>query len=83
MTGSLVVLTGASGSGKTTLAKTIQERYPKECEVMFFDSVGVLSSEEMKKWGGQDPGATWQRGDNSGVVCKIGANSQSRKIRVI
>lgn len=61
LTGSLVVLTGASGSGKTTLAKTIQERYPNECEVMFFDSVGVPSSEEMKKWGGQDPGATWQR----------------------
>jgi dephospho-CoA kinase len=61
MTGSLVVLTGASGSGKTTLAKTIQERYPEECEVMFFDSVGVPSSEEMKKWGGPDPGATWQR----------------------
>jgi uridine kinase len=55
MIGSLVVLTGASGSGKTTLAKRIQERYPKECEVMFFDSVGVPSSEEMKKWGGQDP----------------------------
>jgi predicted kinase len=61
MIGSLVVLTGASGSGKTTLAKRIQERYPKECEVMFFDSVGVPSSEEMKKWGGPDPGATWQR----------------------
>jgi chloramphenicol 3-O-phosphotransferase len=61
MIGSLVVLTGASGSGKTTLAKRIPERYPKECEVMFFDSVGVPSSEEMKKWGGQDPGATWQR----------------------
>jgi hypothetical protein len=28
---------------------------------MFFDSVGVPSFEEMKKWGGQDPGATWQR----------------------
>jgi dephospho-CoA kinase len=61
MIGSLVVLTGASGSGKTTLAKTIQERYPNECEVMFFDSVGVPSSEEMQKWGGQDPGSTWQR----------------------
>jgi dephospho-CoA kinase len=61
MTGSLVILTGASGSGKTTLAKTIQDRYPNECEVMFFDSVGIPSSEEMKKWGGQDPGATWQR----------------------
>jgi chloramphenicol 3-O-phosphotransferase len=61
MTGSLVVLTGASGSGKTTLAKTIQERYPNECEVVFFDSVGVPSTEEMKKWGGPDPGASWQR----------------------
>ena len=61
MTGSLIVLTGASGSGKTTLAKAIQERYPEECEVMFFDSVGVPSPEEMKKWGGPDPGATWQR----------------------
>jgi chloramphenicol 3-O-phosphotransferase len=61
MIGSLVVLTGASGSGKTTLATTIQDRYPNECEVMFFDSVGVPSPEEMKEWGGQDPGATWQR----------------------
>jgi ABC-type multidrug transport system ATPase subunit len=51
MAGSLVVLTGASGAGKTTLARAIKERYPDECDVLFFDSVGVPSPEEMKKRG--------------------------------
>ena len=51
MAGFLVVLTGASGGGKTTLARAIKERYPDECDVLFFDSVGVPSPEEMKKWG--------------------------------
>jgi predicted kinase len=62
MAGSLVVLTGASGGGKTTLARAIKERYPDECDVLFFDSVGVPSPEEMKRWGdGHQPGVAWQR----------------------
>ena len=28
---------------------------------------GPWSPEEMKEWGGSDPGATWQRADNSGI----------------
>ena len=62
MTGSLVVLTGASGSGKTTLAHAIKDRYPGKVVVLFFDSIGVPSIEEMKRWGhGYQPGGAWQR----------------------
>lgn len=62
MTGSLVVLTGASGSGKTTLAREFQQRYPSKADVLFFDSIGVPSVDEMKKWGqGFQPGGAWQR----------------------
>jgi dephospho-CoA kinase len=62
MQGSFVVLTGASGSGKTTLARAFQETFPSECDVLFFDSVGVPSPEKMKEWGGgYRPGGAWQR----------------------
>jgi energy-coupling factor transporter ATP-binding protein EcfA2 len=62
MTSSLVILTGASGSGKTTLARAIQQTGPPHCEVLFFDSVGVPSSEAMRAFGdGHQPGGAWQR----------------------
>lgn len=58
----LVILTGASGSGKTTLARAIQQSPPPRCEVLFFDSVGVPSPEEMRAFGGgHQPGGAWQR----------------------
>lgn len=61
MAGSLVVLTGASGSGKTTLARAVQQSRT-ECEVLFFDSVGVPSAEVMATFGsGHQPGGAWQR----------------------
>jgi energy-coupling factor transporter ATP-binding protein EcfA2 len=57
-----VILTGASGSGKSTLARAVEDCYPGEFEVLYFDSIGVPSSEEMKKWGdGYQPGGAWQR----------------------
>jgi energy-coupling factor transporter ATP-binding protein EcfA2 len=59
---SLVILTGASGSGKTTLARAIQQSRPPQCEVVFFDSVGVPSRAEMRAFGdGHQPGGAWQR----------------------
>jgi predicted kinase len=59
---SLVILTGASGSGKTTLARAIEDRYPGEFNVLYFDSIGVPSSGEMTRWGdGHRPGGAWQR----------------------
>jgi GTPase SAR1 family protein len=62
MQGSLVVLTGASGSGKTTLAQALQERKVAECDVLFFDSIGVPSPEEIQSFGtGSQPGGAWQR----------------------
>jgi energy-coupling factor transporter ATP-binding protein EcfA2 len=62
MHSSLVILTGASGSGKTTLARAIQLARPQQCEVLFFDSVGVPCAEEMRAYGdGYQPGGAWQR----------------------
>ncbi len=63
MQGFLVVLTGASGSGKTTLAEAMQVAYPEDCEVFFFDSIGVPSAEAMQaRYGdGHQPGGAWQR----------------------
>lgn len=62
MQSSLVVLTGASGSGKTTLAHAFKEAHHDRCDVFFFDSIGVPSSEEMKAFGeGHEPGGAWQR----------------------
>lgn len=62
MPASLVILTGASGSGKTTLARAIQQSCPAHCEVLFFDSAGVPSPEEMAAFGdGHQPGGAWQR----------------------
>ncbi len=57
----LVVLTGASGGGKTTLARAFERQYP-DYAVHFFDSIGVPSWDEMKKFGdGHEPGGAWQR----------------------
>lgn len=58
-----IILTGASGSGKTTVAQLFAEKYSGECEVFFFDSIGVPSPEEMReKYGdGHQPGGAWQR----------------------
>jgi hypothetical protein len=59
---SLVILTGASGSGKTTLARAVKQENLLNCEVVFFDSVGVPSDEEMLAFGdGHQPGGAWQR----------------------
>lgn len=61
--GSLVVLTGASGAGKTTIAHSVEKRELPNCEVHFFDSIGVPSVEQMhRKYGpGHQPGGAWQR----------------------
>lgn len=61
MAPSLVILTGASGSGKTTLARAIQQVSPARGRVLFFDSVGVPSTEAMRAFGnGHQPGGAWQ-----------------------
>jgi hypothetical protein len=58
-----VVLTGASGTGKTTIAGSVEKLGLTNCEVHFFDSIGVPSVEQMRKeYGpGYEPGGTWQR----------------------
>jgi dephospho-CoA kinase len=62
MQGSLVVLTGASGAGKTTLARAIHETCSTNCDVLFFDSIGVPPADQMKAYGeGYQPGGAWQR----------------------
>lgn len=58
---SLLILTGASGAGKTTLARAIQASLPN-CEVLFFDSIGVPSAEVMATYDGDyGAGGGWQR----------------------
>ena len=61
--GSLVVLTGAAGGGKTTIARSYEKLGVPNCEVHFFDSIGVPSVEQMRKeYGlGHEPGGAWQR----------------------
>ncbi len=61
--GSFVLLTGASGAGKTTIACSVENLRLPNCEVHFFDSIGVLSIEQMaREFGpGHEPGGAWQR----------------------
>jgi len=61
--GSFVVLTGASGAGKTTIARSIEKLGLPNCEVHFFDSIGVPSVEQMRREYGpeHEPGGAWQR----------------------
>jgi adenylate kinase family enzyme len=63
MTGSLVVLTGASGAGKTAIARGVEAKGLPNLQVLFFDSVGVPSKEEMNElYGtGHQPGGAWLR----------------------
>lgn len=62
-TGSFVVLTGASGAGKTTIAHAVENLALPNCEVHFFDSIGVPSVEQMCREYGpwHEPGGAWQR----------------------
>ena len=61
--GSLVVLTGASGAGKTTIAHSVEKLGLPNCEVYFFDSIGVPPVEQRRKEYGtrHEPGGAWQR----------------------
>lgn len=60
---SLVLLTGASGAGKTTIARSVENLGLRNCEVHFFDSIGVPSVEQMRReFGpGHEPGGAWLR----------------------
>jgi adenylate kinase family enzyme len=55
----LVILTGASGAGKTTLARHFLENYSADCDVFFFDSIGVPPVHKMEADYGS--GEVWQR----------------------
>jgi adenylate kinase family enzyme len=61
--GSFVVLTGASGAGKTTVARYVESLGLPNCEVHFFDSIGVPSAEQMyRDYGlGHESGGAWQQ----------------------
>ena len=52
-------LIGASGSGKTTAAKELERRSLANFKILYFDSIGVPSIEEMEaKYGGPEE---WQK----------------------
>jgi chloramphenicol 3-O-phosphotransferase len=63
MAGSLVVLTGASRAGKTAIARRVEAKGLRNLQVLFFDSVGVPSRQEMiEQYGtGHQPGGAWMR----------------------
>ena len=55
----LVILTGASASGKTTISKKIAAKAAPVINCLYFDSVGVPSSEQMTaEFGSRE---NWQR----------------------
>ena len=53
------MLTGASGAGKTTLARCVERQGLTNCQVLYFDSIGVPSVERMRAAFGDEGG--WQR----------------------
>jgi len=64
-----VVLTGASGSGKTTIARCVQQHHSATHEVVFFDSAGVPSTEQMVSR--YRSGESWQRATTMAWTVKI------------
>jgi GTPase SAR1 family protein len=59
MTAPLVILTGASGAGKTTIARRFLHEHSADCDVLFFDSIGVPGLKTMQsEFGGAE---AWQR----------------------
>lgn len=66
----VLFLLGSSGCGKTLLCKALQQHLNRDkSEVLFFDSVGVPSEEEMVKDFGS--GENWQRVTTHDWVRKI------------
>src|SRR5215471_2397787 len=70
-----VVLTGASGAGKTTIAHSVEKLGLPNCEVHFFDSIGVPSVEQRRSEYGprHEPGGAWQRAMTLQWVSRIRA----------
>ncbi|MDB6081602.1 MAG: hypothetical protein JWO53_874 [Chlamydiia bacterium] len=60
---------GASGSGKTTVLQVLERTSPPECKIVYFDSIGVPTLEEMKASYGSPE--EWQRIKTSEWTKKI------------
>lgn len=55
----LFFLIGASGSGKTTVTKELEKQDIEQFKILYFDSIGVPSMEEMEReYGGPEE---WQK----------------------
>jgi len=73
----LIVLTGASGSGKTAIANAFQARYSDRASVLFFDSIGVPSRDQMiAEFGSPEE---WQRAKTIQWVSRIAAQAASQR----
>ena len=65
----LFIVNGASGVGKTTAVKNVRKNNPEGIEFLFFDKIGVPSTEEMnEKFGGPEE---WQRQATQTWIKKI------------
>jgi dephospho-CoA kinase len=73
----LIVLTGASGSGKTAIANAFRAKYSDRASVLFFDSIGVPSRDQMIAEFGS--GEEWQRAKTIEWASRIAAQCASQR----
>lgn len=73
----LFFITGASGSGKTTVLKAFAKRNNVEYKILYFDSIGVPTNNEMiARYGSTD---NWQKAMTENWVAKIKSDSTAEE----
>ena len=78
---SILVVTGASGAGKTTVVKQLAGRAIEGVGCFFFDSIGVPTSEAMKRDFGS--GLEWQRQATMRWIERLSKNIDGLQVAVL